>query len=120
MNRLLFIRFYACLTVIISVIIIGFTQDVFVIANLHFYLLAMLVFMEVISERSISLMSIWLLGFFYIILSDILLRCYDSANSWAAKFMLLSNDVVIIGYYLTKSTKKKPTTIIKGLNKPSR
>lgn len=120
MNRLLFIRFYAFLTIIVSVILLGVSDDVFMIANIHFYLLVMLAFLEILAERSISLMSVWILGFIYVILSDILLNCYGPEYSWAAKFMLLSNDVVVLGYYLKKSTIKEPAKTIIEPDKPSK
>lgn len=121
MNKLSIIRFYATLTVIISVVLLSAMQDVFMIANLHFYLLVILLFMDIYTERSVSLMMVWLAGFIYIVLSDMLLNSYMPENLWAAKFMLLSNDMLLLGYY-NKRPEKKNASFKMAINeiKPSK
>lgn len=90
------------------------------IANLHFYLLLLLLLGDLYAERSVSLMTIWLSGFIYIVLSDMLLNSYGAENLWASKYMLIANDMIIIGYYSKLPEKKQISTPNSDYIKPSK
>ena len=62
-------------------------------------------------NKSFSLLTVWIAGVVYVILSDIILYHYDTLDTWGDKFVLLAIDAVLLGYFLTKPHKKNAGVI---------
>lgn len=75
------------------------------LAEYHFYLLGILSVMEVIQDKRISLYVVWVVGFIYIILSEMLLIPADSDYNWAVRYLLASNNTVLLGYSIARNKK---------------
>lgn len=91
---------------------------IFSLANYHFYLLLSLLIVDVIFQRRISLLSIWIIAFIFIILSEILVKNYDFKYDSSIRFLLIANDIYIFGFLLSKRSKKfsLPNLVCKNRN----
>ena len=91
----------------ISILVIILSQDNFAMANIHLYLLVIMAIIDFVHSKSISLLTVWIVAFIFIILSEMILYCYNDSYTWVDKFVLLANDAVLIGYYLSTPPKFK-------------
>ncbi|MBO4417856.1 MAG: hypothetical protein J5801_07055 [Bacteroidales bacterium] len=99
------------LLLIVSAATVALSNDNFMTANVHFYLLLGIAAIDIVANRSFSLLTVWLAGFIYIILSDILLYHYQASDNWVDSFVLLANDAVLAGYYFLRPQQKNTLTI---------
>lgn len=106
MNNIRIDRVLVLLLLLVSVSTIALSNDNFMTANIHFYLLLGIAAIDVVANKSLSLLTIWIAGFFYIILSDIILNHYQPSDHWVDSFVLLANDAVLAGYYFLKPQQK--------------
>lgn len=79
---------------------------IFSLANYHFYLLIALLVIDVVCQRRITLLSIWITAFIFIILSEILIKDYDFRYDRSIRFLLIANDAYILGFLLFKKSRK--------------
>lgn len=76
---------------------------VFSIANLYFYISIAICVIHFLSEKKITLFIIWLGGFIFIILSEMLLYpeyISDRLSMRACRFLLSANNLVLLGYLI--------------------
>lgn len=78
----------------------------FDIANIHFYIFILIAIVDFFKNRSFSLLSVWIVAFIYIIITEMLLANYGPDYSWAHKFIFISNNIVILGYIYGKDISK--------------
>ncbi|MBR1784607.1 MAG: hypothetical protein IJ760_04110 [Bacteroidales bacterium] len=68
------------------------------LADFHMYLLGILFLTEIRQVKAISLYSVWIAGFIYIILSEMILSPEGDDFNWTVRYLLSANNVVLIGY----------------------
>lgn len=107
MKHRLFYNALVFLLILVSLATIAFSKDSFMMANIHFYLLLGIAAIDIVTNKSFSLLTVWMAGIFYIILSDMILYHYQPMDIWVDSFVLLANDAVIAGYFFTKPQQKK-------------
>ncbi|MBO4827657.1 MAG: oligosaccharide repeat unit polymerase [Prevotella sp.] len=89
--------------VIASVINVGRFQ----MADIHFYLLTAILIIDIIDNKSITLLTVWIVGFVYILLSEMLLVRYSILFDRTYRFIFVANDFVLLGYLLSKTKQPK-------------
>lgn len=98
-------KYVNTLIFVVSFVFIMFDDtSVLSLANIHFYLLSLLLLCDFFKKRSLTLYQVWIVAFIYIILSEMLL--YDaniraSEDMRAVRFLLIANDLVLIGYLIS-------------------
>lgn len=68
------------------------------LAEYHLYLLGVLALIEIGQVKAISLYSVWIAGFIYIILSEMILSPGGNIYDWTVRYLLSANNVVLLGY----------------------
>jgi len=77
-----------------------FTSDFILISDVYFYALIFLGVADYFNRGSISLFQTWQIAFVFIILSEaLILQIHTPDMLQALKFLLLSNNVIILGYF---------------------
>ena len=75
------------------------------LAEMHLYLLSLLLLLEIVHVKAISLYSVWIAGFIYIILSEMILTTHGNQYSISIRYLLSANNVVLLSYSLAKHKK---------------
>lgn len=87
------------LLLVFSSAIALFHSDIFIIASVYFYVLAVFILMDFLKKKTFTLFQIWQIGFIYIILSEMLLLDYSRGYLLSAvQYLILANNFVILGY----------------------
>lgn len=99
-----------------------------IVLDVHFYLLLFLAIVSYVHSHRFQLYQVWIAGFIFIILSEMLIlsngrtdvQILDYVPSFS--FLLLANDVLIVGYWMhkarVKSIKEQYRLCRKGLFLP--
>lgn len=106
MKRSTLYKYLELSLIIISICIIALSTDNYSIANAHFYLFLGIAILDILSHKSFSLLTVWIAGVIFVILSDIIIYSYGPIYTWVDKFTLLANDAVLAGYIMTKPLYK--------------
>lgn len=101
-------------------LVIVFSSEMtnFELADYHFYLLIGIAITELAKTKSISLLFVWIMGFVFIILSEVLTVNSFEGDSISITFLLVANDVLLISYLIAGS--KKGFWILQKLPPPSK
>lgn len=91
-------------------------NDLYDLATFYFYTLIFIIVLEIIKKRKINLLHVWCIGFIYIILSEVFIILGLQNNQYslsALQYLILANNIVLIGYFSTKdkNIEKLTTTI---------
>ncbi len=76
-----------------------------VLADYHLYIYGLLLVIEVMQVKAISLYSIWIAGFVYMILSEMILFPGGSEYNITVRYVLLANNLVLLGYSIGRNKK---------------
>ena len=80
------------------------------LAEYHFYILLLLALVEFLQTKKLTLFVVWIAGFIYIMLSEMIVNNYGPKYNYVTRFLLLANDLVLIGYSLADEMKFRKTT----------
>ena len=88
------------------------------LAEYHFYFLILLALVEFLQTKKLTLYIVWIAGFIYIILSEMIVNNYGPKYYSVTRFLLLSNNLVLIGYSLASDLnfRRKSTNTYNGKN----
>lgn len=81
-----------------------------ILAEYHFYFLIGLAIIEFLQTRKITLYIIWIAGFIYIVLSEMIVNNYGPKYDSTTRFLLASNNLVLIGYSIANNLSFKYET----------
>lgn len=101
--------------VLIALMAISLLSVPFVI-DLHFYLLLLLLFFNFYRIRRLNLFQVWIGGFIFIILSEMLLLSEKSASILddyvdSILYLLTANNVILLGYLLYNDNYKNKISV---------
>lgn len=102
-NTVLFKIAFLVLILVSFVISAVSNMRLFQMADVHFYILIFLLIFDILDNRSITLMSVWIVGFVYILLSEMLLYRYSSLYDQTYRLIFIANDFVMLGYLVSKT-----------------
>lgn len=68
------------------------------LAEFHFGILLFLAIIEIAQVKAISLFLVWIAGFVYIILSEMIVSDYGAEYGNTIRFLLIANNLLLIGY----------------------
>lgn len=96
------------LLLISSIIALQSVNPLFV-GDCQFYIYLAIVIVNFLYVRKINLLQVWILGYLFVINSDVLLffSQYKGTNYWAVQFLTLSNNLFILGYLIDYTFIKK-------------
>mgnify|MGYP003633023753 CR=1 FL=1 len=100
MNKVLLI-----LSVFLFTVILFLIDDYTIIGEVYFYILTFLCVRDFIKRKTITLFNIWNGAFIFIILSEVFIPTYEKGDSntiTALIFIITANNIVNLGYFLTK------------------
>lgn len=76
------------------------SSDLIFISETNFVFLSVIIFLDYFNRKSLSYLQVWLLAFIFIILSESLIIDNQGLILRAAKYLFISNIIVVIGYHL--------------------
>ncbi len=101
------------LLIILSLITIAF-DDLYNLATFYFYTLLLMIVFDIIKKREINLIHVWCIGFIYIILSEVFIIFELQKNPYsllALKYLIIANNIILIGYSSKKGIKMENVRI---------
>ncbi|GAB6278097.1 MAG: hypothetical protein STSR0006_00920 [Lentimicrobium sp.] len=100
------------LLILISSFAIYLSDNSFFISEIYFYILIVITIFDYNKKKSITLFQFWQISFIYIILSEALLSTYsDIYFLKAIRYLILSNNILILGYLLFERINSNKKTI---------
>lgn len=81
------------------------------LAEFHFGILLFLAIIEIAQVKAISLFLVWIAGFVYIILSEMIVSDYGAEYGNTIRFLLIANNLLLIGYSVTNNCSFKVLSI---------
>lgn len=82
-------------------------NNILAISEVNLVVLSLLVVLEYFDKKSLSLFQVWLVGFIFIILSEAILIEPGVNILQAVKFLLIANNLVILGYLVPVKYKRQ-------------
>lgn len=89
------------------------------LAEYHFYFLLILALVEFLQTKKLTLYIIWIVGFIYIMLSEMIVNNYGPRFNTTTRFLLLANNLLLIGYSIANEItyKQEDRNYYNGKNK---
>lgn len=115
MKKSVLLKIAFLLLIFVSFVIASVSDmRLFQMADVHFYILTFLLVIDIIDNKSITLMTVWIVGFVYILLSEMLLYRYSMMFDQTYRLIFIANDFVMLGYLLfqTKQPQKIKEEVI--------
>lgn len=79
-----------------------FASNVYWMTNFHFWVYICIIVVSVINNKNISVDIMWIAGFIFIVLSEMLFAMSSESNLIVSKYILLGNDTILLSYYCFK------------------
>lgn len=83
------------------------SNNILAISEVNLVILSGMIVLDYFDKKSLSFFQTWLLGFIFIILSEAILIKSGNNILEAVKFLLIANNLVILGYYIPVKFKRK-------------
>lgn len=83
------------------------SNNILAISEVNLVILSGMIVLDYFDKKSLSFFQTWLVGFIFIILSEAILIKSGNNILEAVKFLLIANNLVILGYYIPVKFKRK-------------
>ena len=114
------IRLILSFLIVITSVLVTLYSDYFKLGAHYFYLLSSIILLDVIAQKRIEIIHIWIGGFFYTILAEVFISNVLEDTRYvllAVKFYVLANNLVLLGYFLSSKKKMNTKRFVKRISK---
>ncbi len=98
-------KFFSIVALLSFSLFVLLTDDLSLIANVCFYLYFGIIFVNYLSTKNLSLDIIWLVGFIFIILSELIVTNGGYNVLIVTRYIIVGNNVLLIAYYCSRTKK---------------